>query len=136
MFTRLVGSLRRLMYGRNGSDQLSITLLFTAVIVSLLNVLISFLANKSSAFFVYLSPLLALLMTVLAVTALARMFSRNISKRQRENKQFLFFKMRLFDRKNRYFRCPNCKQSMRVPRNRGKINVRCPNCDEKFIRRT
>ena len=108
MFKRLTGSFRRLMFGRYGSDQLSMALLFTAVIVSLLNVLISFFVNASSVFFRYISPLLALLMTVLAVLAIARMLSRNICKRQRENKQFLFLRMRLFDRKNRYFRCPNC----------------------------
>lgn len=34
------------------------------------------------------------------------------------------------------FKCPMCKQEVRVPRGHGKIEITCPKCREKFIRRT
>ena len=36
----------------------------------------------------------------------------------------------------RFFKCPMCKQEVRVPRGHGKIEITCPKCREKFIRRT
>ncbi|MBQ5468228.1 MAG: hypothetical protein IIT62_04915, partial [Oscillospiraceae bacterium] len=63
-------------------------------------------------------------------------FSRNIEKRNRENRRFLAFRSRLTDKQNRYYRCPNCKQTVRVPRGRGKICIKCPKCSEKFVRKS
>ena len=48
--------------------------------------------------------------------ALLRMFSRNIPAR--------------------HFRCPKCHQKVRVPRGKGKIQITCPKCGEKFIKKT
>ena len=65
-----------------------------------------------------------------------RAFSRNPEKRILENRRYLTLKSRLTDRKNRYYRCPNCRQTVRVPRGRGKICIKCPKCEEKFVRKT
>mgnify|MGYP004666140193 len=43
---------------------------------------------------------------------------------------------RVKDRKNRYFLCPRCRQTVRVPRGKGKIMITCPKCKEKFQRKT
>ena len=32
--------------------------------------------------------------------------------------------------------CPKCKQQVRVPRGKGKIAITCPQCREKFIKKT
>ena len=40
------------------------------------------------------------------------------------------------DRQNRYFICPRCRQTVRVPRHKGKIAITCPKCKERFERRT
>lgn len=69
----------------------------------------------------------------LLILAMVRMFSRNLSRRERENRRFLQLWMRLRDRNNRYFRCPSCGQAVRVPKHRGKLCIRCPKCGEKFI---
>ena len=53
-----------------------------------------------------------------------------------ENRRYLIWKSRITDGKNRYYRCPNCKQTVRVPRGRGKICIKCPKCGEKFIRKS
>jgi uncharacterized paraquat-inducible protein A len=34
------------------------------------------------------------------------------------------------------FRCPHCKQKVRVPRGRGKISIHCPKCNTEFIRKS
>ncbi|MBO2527292.1 MAG: hypothetical protein CW335_03815, partial [Clostridiales bacterium] len=68
--------------------------------------------------------------------SLFRTFSRNIYTRQKENRRFRQLWTRLRDRKNRYYRCPKCRQTVRVPKGRGKISIRCPKCGEKFIKKT
>lgn len=36
----------------------------------------------------------------------------------------------------KYFECPKCAQKIRVPKGHGKIEITCPKCGEKFIKRT
>lgn len=36
----------------------------------------------------------------------------------------------------KYFSCPECSQKVRVPRGHGKIEITCPKCGRKFIKRT
>ncbi len=134
MFKRLGESFRRFLYGRYGSDQLNLALLIAAVVLSLLSGILSLLLPVTAG--VYTNLLLSTLMYALLIIALFRMLSRNIAKRQRENQKFRNLWTRLTDRKNRYFRCPKCSQTVRVPRHRGKINIRCPKCGERFIRKT
>lgn len=77
-----------------------------------------------------------------------RMFSKNYSKRYAENQAFLksTCKIRTFwasqknmmrQRKTHHiYKCPDCKQKIRIPRGKGKIAVRCPKCGKEFIRRS
>ncbi len=39
------------------------------------------------------------------------------------------------DKDHKYFFCPKCGQSVRVPKGAGKIRVKCPKCGEKFERK-
>ena len=122
--------LRQFMIGRNGSDQFSFATLLTGLLCNLL-----------SSFFD--SAILSLLATILLVYTIFRMFSRRLDKRREENARFLSIfrtvKRKLTstlshikDREHRYFRCPNCKQQMRVPRGKGRIQVTCRNCGASF----
>ena len=76
-----------------------------------------------------------------------RMFSRQTYKRYQENEKYLkaitpvqqFFnlqKKRFSDRSHKYYRCPSCKQMVRLPKGKGKIIVTCPSCHQKFEKRT
>jgi ribosomal protein L37AE/L43A len=40
------------------------------------------------------------------------------------------------DGTHRVFKCPKCKQPLRVPRGKGKILITCQNCGNKFQKKT
>lgn len=75
-----------------------------------------------------------------------RMFSRNVQKRYRENAKYLTYENRVrnfFRRQKSYhqqrkthhiFRCPNCKQRIRIPKGKGKVSIRCARCGTEFVR--
>ena len=123
------------MMGRYGPDQLS---LFTLAL--------SFLFNLIGAIF-NLWPL-SLLAYLLLILTIFRFLSRNIRKRRAENDKFIkywwpfktkaqnFFRRIKDSRKYKFFRCPSCKNRLRVPRGKGKIKVTCPKCGERFQKKT
>lgn len=122
MFQRMGESLRRFMTGRYGADKLSQWTMILAVIISFVSLLVS--------------PVLTLVSYVLMGWTLFRMFSRNTYKRYRENQRFLQWLDRIKDRNNRHFSCPKCHQQVRVPKGKGKIAIKCPRCQERFIKKT
>lgn len=136
MFRRLNDAMRRFMYGRYGSDQFSLAILITAVAITLINSILSIFLSRFPVFSGVIYPLLRVAVLVLLGYYLFRSFSRNIYARQKENRSFRQLWSRLTDRKNRYYRCPKCRQMVRVPKGRGKISIRCPKCGERFIKKT
>ncbi len=127
--------LRRFMIGRYGTDGLnqflsiaSLVLLFIAIVSRIR--LFTWLSAAPLLFCCY------------------RTFSRNISKRTEENYKFYTLKDRV-DNKFRglkeqwanrkvyhYYRCPQCRQKLRVPRGRGRIQISCPRCGTQFIKKS
>ena len=77
-----------------------------------------------------------------------RMFSRKIYQRAAENQKFLqkeqIARTWLTRKKNaliqskthHIYKCPGCKQKIRVPKGRGKIEIRCSKCGTKFIKKS
>ncbi len=130
-FSRLKAGFMRFMSGRYGTDKLNNTILTLGIILSL--------GSAILMSFVYI-PLLNLGMTLVSYVllgwALFRTFSRQTYKRYRENQRYLQFVKKLKDREHRYFNCPRCRQQVRVPKGKGKINITCPKCKEKFIKKT
>ena len=132
MLQRLSESMRRFMFGRYGVDQLNLFLIGAAVVLNLISVILS----RFGAICAVLGLIISLLAYVLLLWTLFRCFSQNLEKRFQENRRFLTRKARVLDRENRYYRCPNCRQTVRVPKGRGKLCIKCPKCDEKFIRKS
>ncbi len=124
---KAAAGLRHFMTGRYGTDKLNNTILWIGVALCLLTVFIRI-------------PLADLILTLLSYLfmgiAVFRMLSRNTYKRYQENRRYLMLLQKLKDREHRYFTCPRCRQSVRVPRGKGKIAISCPKCKEKFIRKT
>ena len=127
LFTGLTVSINRFMDGRNGTDRLNMAILMAGLAASLLSVLIP--VQPFNLIFWILSY-------VLMIWAIFRCLSRNTYKRYLENRKFLQLWDRLKDREHRYFSCPKCRQTVRVPRGRGKIAITCPKCREKFTKKT
>ncbi len=119
--------LKKFMLGRYGPDQLSFVLLIVAVFISILSRFLN-------------SQILAILYIVTIGVVIYRMFSKDLSKRYQENVKFLnkwnYIKGKVNGKFNRikglkdykYFKCVNCKQTLRVPRGKGKISITCPKC--------
>jgi hypothetical protein len=127
--------LERFMYGRYGQDDLGRFLSFLALILCLVALLTQWTMLNSLA--------LALLFF-----CIFRIFSRNAEKRGPENLAFLRakgkftqschrLKTRLRQRKtHRFYKCPTCKQQLRVPKGKGRIVILCPKCRTSFKQKT
>ena len=134
-FSRLVYKLNVFMYGRNGMDAFNKFLFVVAIVFSVLS---------------YFRPfyLLSPLSTLVIIYILYRAVSKNLYKRQKENAKFWDIRKKFLkgfnlrkkmwqDRNtHKYFKCKNCKTVLRLPKNRGKIEVICPKCNAKTIHTT
>ena len=124
MFQRIGDALRRFMMGRNGMDTLAWALWLLAIAMEL----VGSIAGVEALSMLSLIPL---------YFALFRILSRNLEKRQAENQKLTQFLSRLKGRKTHcYFRCPDCKTQVRVPKGKGKIKITCPACRNTFIKKT
>ena len=132
MLQRFSESMRRFLYGRDRVDQLNIFLLVAALALSVLSLILS----RFGPVCAIIGLVVNLGSYVLLFWYIFRFLSRNLEQRALENRRFLTWKSRITDRNNRYYRCPNCKQTVRVPKGRGKICIKCPKCSEKFIKKT
>ena len=113
------------------------------------NAIARFLKNQPPARIIAVGfALLILLGAALLILCYYRSLSRNISKRTEENYRFYSLKDR-FNNKFRslkeqwanrklyhYYRCPQCRQKLRVPRGRGRIQISCPRCGTQFIKKS
>lgn len=127
MFRRIGDWFRNLMIGRYGHDRLG-SVIFGAGFVCML--LSMFIKNF------FLTSFFSIASWVLLIWCICRIYSRNIEARSREDRAFTAFLSRLKDKEHRYYRCPQCRQTVRVPRGRGRINIRCPRCSRQFIKKT
>lgn len=120
--------LYQFMQGRRGFDELGKVLIGGGLILLLLS---NFLVKIPIAYnFAYYLSIAVL------VYGYYRAFSKNLHKREMENRKFLSFKQRRTDRKTYvYFNCPGCGQQMRVPKRRGTIEVNCHKCNTKFMKK-
>ena len=127
--------MQRFMTGRYGADALSKFLMTVVLVLLVLSMFIRF------GFLYWIA--LALL-----IYSYFRIFSKNISKRYEENQKFVNFRYKMVvkwdctkkhmaERKtHRFFKCPQCKQKVRVPKGRGKICITCPKCRTEFIKKS
>ena len=123
----------RVMSGRNGVDELNRFLL----IVTLICYFVSIFTNWSILYSVAI---------VLLFYSYFRMFSRNLYKRSEENRTYLNKTAKLRYKWNakisqlkqlrthHIYKCPTCKQKIRVTRGKGRIEIRCPKCQSTFIK--
>ena len=124
---KLMAGIQHFMAGRYGMDKLNMAILWAGVASSVLSAIVRIQP---------LNLIFWALSYVLMILAIFRMLSRNTYRRYQENRKFLQVFDRLKDRDHRYFDCPKCRQTVRVPKGKGKIAITCPRCREKFVRKT
>lgn len=130
-----MNQIRRFMYGRYGIDRLNRMLVFAAFFISLIALFSRYRLINIGAY-------------LLLAIVLVRSISKNIAKRSQENLVYCRFadsvknKLRLIKlsligtKTHKYYKCSRCRQTIRIPRGKGKICITCPKCKAEFIRRT
>ena len=119
--------LARFFQGRTGVDALGRTVTWIALIL----MIITMITHSNIAYLLAMACL---------IYSFWRMLSKNYQKRYAENAKFLALTSKLrFNfcqyRTYKVFKCPNCKQKLRVPRGRGKIQITCNRCRTQFIKK-
>lgn len=126
---------RSFMAGRYGGDQFGMFLLVVSIALCIIFMFVPI-------------PFIGWVSWIPLVFAIYRMFSKQIEKRQGENYAFLRkwggvrtwwwkLKTRAKDAKtHRYFKCPQCAQTLRVPKGKGTISITCAKCGNKFTKKT
>jgi len=130
--------LQKFMLGRYGSDPFGRFLSVLSLILVVVAILVKGLAGT----------ILWILGLGLLLYCYFRMLSKNVSKRYGENARYLSYRNQLtgyfrFRRERfrqrkeyRFYDCPQCGVTTRVPRGKGKIRITCPKCGNSFIRKS
>ena len=138
VFMNWKNKMSQFLYGRYGVDQLSKFLLIITLILCVVSI---FSPMRIGSF-------ISTLVFILIIYTYYRMLSKNIYKRASENEKYLKITSKWRKKINtekkissqrkyyRFYKCPGCGQKIRVPKGHGKIQIRCPKCDEKFIKKS
>ena len=130
-FDKFRAAVSRFMSGRYGSDQLNLTMVIGALVVTTIG-------SLSGIYFLTLAA------DALLILAIVRMFSKDRYRRAHENQVYLektqgvrravteWVNRVKNSKKYHYYTCPKCKQRLRVPRGVGNITITCKNCGTKF----
>ena len=130
-FDKFRAAVSRFVSGRYGSDQLNLTMVIGALIVTTIG-------SLSGVYFLTLAA------DALLLLAIFRMFSKDRYRRAHENQVYLEKTQKVRraatewvnrvknSRKYHYYTCPKCKQRLRVPRGVGNITITCKQCGTKF----
>ena len=123
------------MAGRNGNDELNRFLLAVDMVLILLSVIFSRGVGR----------ILAPIALVLLGFTYYRMLSRDLIRRSDENARYFRIREHVLSalrvrkeqwvqRKDyKFFVCPACKATLRVPKGRGKIKIVCRKCGNSFM---
>ena len=127
--------IERFLAGRNGMDVLARDVYILSIVLFVIGII-------SRLGLIYILAMIGF------VYSAFRTYSRKIYARQMENQKYLAFR-RKFTRKwdllkkkwkdrkvFRYYTCRSCHQTIRVPKGKGKIEIRCPKCGNSFIKKT
>ena len=123
----------RFMAGRCGIDQLNRFLSILSLVLMILAVVFNGTRFSRPVW---------LIAFVLLILVYARMLSRNLYKRYLRLRMSVsgkleMIKVRWTQRKDyKFFTCPACRTTLRVPRHKGKINIVCKKCGNSFTGKT
>lgn len=129
---------RRFMQGRYGTDELSRDLMILVMILLVIGIV-----TKGPV-----KTVISILGWAALIFTYIRIFSKNHRACWAQNQKYLSWKnsiRRFWNRKksmavqkktHRIYTCPGCGQKIRVPKGKGKIEIRCPKCHSTFIKKS
>ena len=129
------------MIGRNGVDDLARASLGFGIIVLILEFIVNIWSKTAAS-------LLSWVFLASIIYYWFRVISRNVEKRQKENRAWVkrFSRVAIpcrrkysqmkdwkkYHKDYKLYTCKKCKQSLKVPKGKGTIRVTCPKCGNKF----
>ena len=138
--------IKKFFAGRYGGDPLNTVICILALVSFVCG---SVLCNLGSLPCDIIGAFMYLVSAVSLGFSTFRMLSRNISARRAEydwyrSKVIAPVKRRRSELATRrrqrethkFFKCPKCRQTVRVPKGKGKVKITCPKCGEVFIKET
>lgn len=137
--------LRKFMEGRYGADELNRFLTLCGWVLLLIGFVLSGIDSKVA---LIAGSVLVTLSWALLIYSLFRTFSKRTQERASENYKYFVCKNKVLGwfrrlkarwqarKAHRYFRCPQCKATVRVPRGKGKIRITCPKCKHQFVKKS
>ena len=129
---------QRFMQGRYGFDEFArFTLVATLILLILSMIVRGWLGSLFNT-----AGLMLLIYTY--YRALSRDFSRRYAENQRYLEKTKDIRRRFEREKNimsqrkdyHIYSCPGCSQKIRIPRGKGQIEITCPKCGQKFVKRS
>ena len=127
----MMEKIRRYMQGRYGMDELSKFLMAISVVM----IILASLTRNS---------IVNLVSFILIGFVYYRMFSKNFYKCSLQNKKYLKLRNKItgswqnrisrFKQRKIYsfYDCPECRQKVRIPKGKGKVQITCPKCKVEF----
>ena len=123
--------LYRFMQGRYGTDKLNQFIFYCELFLLVLSL------------FFKRNIIIYILFYCTLVLYMYRAFSKKYVARSIENQKFIRMRAKVLhrlqaiyknlkDKQYKYLVCPECAQMIRVPKNKGNIEVRCPSCKKSF----
>ena len=123
--------LYRFMQGRYGTDKLNQFIFYCELFLLVLSL------------FFKRNIIIYILFYCTLVLYMYRAFSKKYVARSIENQKFIRMRAKVLhrlqaiyknlkDKQYKYLACPECAQMIRVPKNKGNIEVRCPSCKKSF----
>ena len=137
--------LRKFMEGRYGADELNRFLTVCGWVLLLIGFVLSGIDSKVA---LIAGSVLVTLSWAALIYSLFRTFSKRTQERASENYKYFVCKNKVLgwfrrlrtrwqDRKtHRYYRCPQCRATVRVPKGKGKIRITCPKCKHQFVKKS
>ncbi len=145
---RLSERLKQFLIGRYGGDGLN-TVLSIISFVSFLAGMIIASAAGGSLTGVILGWVFYIVAMGLIALVVFRTFSKNLTARRAEYEWYRSHIVAPITKKRNerrtrkaqaathcFFKCPSCRQTVRVPKGKGTIKITCPKCGNTFVKKT
>ena len=133
-----IGSVfQNLMSGRYGGDNYGLFLFVTGLAL----MIIGAVSNNIPG------TILMMIATAEIVFAYVRLMSKKYDKRREENRRYLYKRNSFLGsfkivwrtlkegRRYKFYKCPQCAVVLRLPKGAGMIEITCPKCGKKFIKK-